>query len=33
MWHGCCLQTRQSYQEHAAFTRLNGTNGRPRIDP
>ena len=32
---GClhhCLQTRQPYQEHAAFIHLNGTNGRPRLD-
>lgn len=32
---GClhhCLQTHQPYQEHAAFTRLSGTNARPRLD-
>lgn len=32
---GClhhCLQTRQPYQEHAAFAHLNGGNARPRLD-
>lgn len=33
---GClhhCLQTRQPYQEHAAFAHLNGGNARPGLDP
>jgi hypothetical protein len=32
---GClhhCLQTRQPYQEHAAFTRHHGTNDPPQLD-